>query len=102
MSLRYIGYLRGLSLRKPRCRDWVSNSTWQMSTGLDGPDQGTAGDRQVINYGDGEIKATTWTQLADEVESDGDNACEALAELERRLPDLRMAHQCHKPLKHIP
>jgi hypothetical protein len=55
-----------------------------------------------MNHGDGKVKATTWTQLADEVESDGDYACEALAELERRLLDLRIAHKCDKPLKHIP
>jgi hypothetical protein len=55
-----------------------------------------------MNHGDGKVKATTWTQLADEVESDGDCACEALAELERRLLDLRMAHECDKPLERIP
>ena len=65
-------------------------------------ENGASGDGHAMNHGDGKVKATTWTQLADEVESDGDYACEALAELERRLLDLRMAHKCDNPLKHIP
>jgi hypothetical protein len=41
-------------------------------------------------------------RLAEAVRTNHPRACEALAELERRLPDLRNVHKCGKPLKHIP
>jgi hypothetical protein len=53
-------------------------------------------------YGHGSSQAMTWQQLVREVETDGDSACEALHELERRMLDLRIAHKCDKPLKHAP
>ena len=47
---------------------------------------------------------TTWSldQLAEAVRQDGDDACEALDELESCWLVLRLIHRCDRPLKHAP
>ena len=49
-----------------------------------------------------DITTVEYERLAEAVRTNHPRACEALAELERRLLHLRMAHKCDKPLKHIP
>ncbi|HEY4740402.1 MAG TPA: hypothetical protein VIH76_07400 [Candidatus Acidoferrales bacterium] len=49
-----------------------------------------------------DITTVEYEQLAEAVRTNHPRACEALSELERRLLDLRMAHKCDRPLKHMP
>ena len=49
-----------------------------------------------------DITTVEYERLADAVRTNHPRGCEALEELERRLLDLRTAHKCDKPLKHIP
>ena len=49
-----------------------------------------------------DITTVEYERLAEAIRTNHPRACEALAELQRRLQDLCMAHTCDKPLKHIP
>jgi hypothetical protein len=42
----------------------------------------------------------TWSQLSDEIVNGGDEACEALHEIDRRVQQLHIAHECGRWFYH--